>query len=172
MGPSYSTNFFSVRILPWHKAFEVQLHCGVCISSSFLYVEFLSIPLKNIPHLLTQSPVGGCVGCFQFSAVMNNASMNIHTEICMQIWCFPFPWGKWVMNTHKGVNLLIIEKMYAFKKLAKRFSKEVIRDILLIQFNKRWLSFPRATLGLIAAREGEDGLQGHRVTGTNSTRPC
>ena len=103
---------------------------------------------------------------------MNNASMNIHTEICMQIRCFPFPWGKWVTNTHKGVNLLIIEKMHAFKKLAKRFSKGVIRDILLIQFNKRWLSFPRATLGLIAAREGEDRLQGHRVAGTNSTRPC
>lgn len=169
---SYSTNCLSVSILTQHNAFEVQQHCGMYQHLILLIWNLSSIKFPSTPRLSTQLPVDGYGGCFQFPAVMNNTSVDMHTEVFMQIWCFPHPWGVGNESPHRGEIADHREGIYAFKKLPDCFYKEVIRDILLIQFKKRWLSFPRATLGLVAAREGEDMLWGGRVAGTNSTRPC
>lgn len=66
--------------------------------------------------------------------------------------------GYWVMNTHIGVKLLDHRDDVCFLETAKLFYKEVIRHILLIQFNKQWLGLPRAMLGLVGVRGGDDRL--------------
>lgn len=45
-------------------------------------------------NLFIPSSVDGYLNCFQFGAIMNNASINIHTEVlCGHI--FPFLFGKY-----------------------------------------------------------------------------
>lgn len=46
-----------------------------------------------------------------------------------------------------------------FYETVKPFSKAVTRHVLFIQFNTRWLSFPRAVLDLLGVREGKIGCR-------------
>lgn len=36
---------------------------------------------RGVPQFVNHSPVEGHVGCFQFSAVTNNVSVNIHVQV-------------------------------------------------------------------------------------------
>lgn len=71
-------------------AFSTQLNSlEVCLSKSLLCILvacFLfiaeSYSLVWLPHsLLNYSPVGGCLGRFQFLTGTNKAALNIHLQI-------------------------------------------------------------------------------------------
>lgn len=49
--------------------------------------------------LFTQSPTDTHLGCFQFSAIMNKAALNIHIQVF--VWtCFHLSWLKYLWQVY------------------------------------------------------------------------
>ena len=51
----------------------------------------------DIPYLIYSS-VDGRLSCFQFLAIMSNATMNIHVQVFVQT-CFHFSWAFFILDT-------------------------------------------------------------------------
>lgn len=77
--------FLSAYFWKSPKLLHVSLEC------SFLLLS--SSPLNGCTTVYIHSAVKGLLGCFQFLAIMNKASINIHVQV--SVFCkFPFVWNR------------------------------------------------------------------------------
>ena len=99
---AFSENFIKIEsqymtFCFWLLSLNMMFSVLVYDTGYSLYQEFIPsygwiiFQCVNIPHLLIHSSVDGNFTCFHFLAIMNNAVINIHIQVCVDI-CFHFSW--------------------------------------------------------------------------------
>lgn len=68
-------------ILKEYNVFEVYLCCCVCVSSSIFLLPGSFFIVYIYHNFSIHSLFGGHLDYFQFCAIMNNATVNIHVNI-------------------------------------------------------------------------------------------
>ena len=78
---------FCLASFTQHNAFKVHPCCSMYqYFTHFLWLN--NVHYVDIPHFFIHSSVDGNLNCFYFGSIMNNAAMNIHTQVFMWTYFF------------------------------------------------------------------------------------